>query len=155
MNPSPAAVLLLAAVCATAGCQTRVTNYPMLSHRKLELPATEGFQPQETPVDANAGAIVLLKIPLSLRGVGDEISGRSWPGGPRDVAIDNALKKQPGAIALGDARVSETKFSIPFLFGYSNCTVRGRPVTPVNPEAPAPPTTNTAGAVASAVHSHE
>ena len=120
------ALVALAFVCV--GCQTRVTRYSILSTRAVDVSRMQATNNPATPVDGKAGLLLLGKIPLSVRGVADEVTGRSYGNPHIDRALDRALAKSPGAVALTDVVMYDTQASFPFLWYFRSCTVKGRPV---------------------------
>jgi hypothetical protein len=127
---------LVALLCVCGGCQTRVTGYTLLSTRKVDVSRMETFSKEARPVNGKFTVLALGKIPLSLRGAAYEITGRSNNNWQINQAIDRALDKLPGAVAMADVTLYDTMFSIPFLWEYRSCTVRGKPV--IDPTAPDP-----------------
>jgi hypothetical protein len=133
--PKLIALLALAFVCA--GCQTRVTRYSILSTRQVDVSRMQATNNPASPVDGKAGSLMLGKIPLSVRLLADEVTGRSYGNPHIDRALDRALAKSPGAVALADVVLYDTQASFPFLWDFRSCTVKGRPVV-VPPPATQP-----------------
>ena len=133
--PKLVALLALAFVCA--GCQTRVTRYSLLSTREVDVSRMEIARAAATPVDGRAGSLMLGKIPVSVRGVADEVTGTSYGNAHIDRALNRALAKSPGAVALADVVMHDTQASFPFLWDFRSCTVKGRPVVMPLPAAEA------------------
>ena len=136
--PKLFALLTLACVCA--GCQTRVTRYTILSTRKVDVSRVETVTKGATPVQGSAGSLGVGKIPLSVRGVAHEMTGRSYGNQHLDLALDRALAGSPGAVGMADVVVHDTVFAVPFLWDYRSCRVKGLPlIAPVAPaDAPEP-----------------
>ena len=134
MRRIPIALPLPLVARAAPGCQTRVTSYSVLATRQVDVTRLTPPDAGVAAVEGSTGLAMLGKIPLSTRGLADEVSGRSNGTHLVDQALSRALKKHPGAVALADARVTDTGLSIPFLWEYRSCKVRGRPLL----DTPAP-----------------
>jgi hypothetical protein len=130
----PITLVLLVVCSAAVGCQTRVTRYSVLATRQVDVSRLTAPEADAPAIEGSTGFAMLGKIPLSTRGLADEVSGRSSGTRLVDQALSRALKKHAGAVALADARVTDTGFAIPFLWEYRSCKVRGRPVL----DTPAP-----------------
>ena len=114
-----------------AGCQTRVTHYTMLSTRKLDVSRMDDLAEEPRRAEGKFTVMAVGKIPLSLRGAAYEVMGRSNSNWQIDQAVERALTRSPGAVAMADVVLYDTMVSVPFLWEYRSCTVKGRPVVPV------------------------
>jgi hypothetical protein len=101
------ALILLALLFCMTGCVStqKLGDFTLLSSRNVELSRAGEFRQSSTEVEGKDVRNWLFGIPLK---AGDtDLKG----------AVDAALTKVPGAVAVVDPRFSYRSFRIPFLFG--------------------------------------
>ena len=127
-RPRLASSLQIVAVLALAGfsfgCQHRLTDFTVLSTKNVELSRMDNLQRTGDRVEGEDQKFVIFVVPIGLPDVKE--------------AIDRAIEKHPGAVALADGVLHYKYFYIPFIWGWSSYVVEGTPlVDAASPAAPA------------------
>lgn len=101
-------------VAALFGCTHTVTEFSILSTRKVEPGSLATFRRTLNPVEAEDTIHIVFVIPVELRGH------------DMNVAINKAIDSVPGGVALVDGKIEESKFQIPFIYGVWGYHVEGK-----------------------------
>lgn len=110
--------LVLIATFLLTGCTQRVTDFTVISTKNVDL-NSKSLKRGAERVRGEDPIYMVLIIPIGIK---------------TDLkqAIDNAIEKVPGAVALVDGVVSFSNFYIPFIFGRTTYIVVGTPLIDTN-----------------------
>jgi len=110
---------VLLVMSALVGCTHTVTEFSILSTKKVEPGMLATYGRTANPVQAEDTIHIVFVIPVELRGH------------DMNVAINKAIESVPGGVALVDGKIEESKFQIPFIYGVWGYHVEGKVL--VNP----------------------
>ncbi|OCL84083.1 MULTISPECIES: hypothetical protein [Arcobacteraceae] len=112
-------VLFLSLITITfiTGCTQRVTDFTVISTKNVDLNSKSLKRASERVRGEDPAYMIII-----------------FPTGTTHLkqAIDNAIEKVPGAVALADGVVSFTSFYIPLIFGKTTYVVEGTPLIDQN-----------------------
>ncbi|MDD2507837.1 hypothetical protein [Aliarcobacter skirrowii] len=99
------------------GCTTRITDFTVISTKNVDLNSKSLKRGSERVIGEDPVYIIFF-----------------FPTGVSNLkeAIDDAIEKVPGAVALVDGVVSLNHFYLPFLFGRTAYVVEGTPLIEQN-----------------------
>ena len=101
-------------IVGLVGCTTRLVDFTVISTKNVDLSRAASFQRGKARVEGIDKVHIIIFIPI---------------GGPNmKEAIDRALEKVPGAIALVDGVVYSYAWYIPYIYGQSMFVVEGLPL---------------------------
>ncbi len=105
-------MLLTSAVLIFSGCVTRLGSFSVISTKNIDWSRASEFKRDQKRVEGADTLHIIILIPTKFN-----IS--------MDDAVDNALEKVPGAIALIDAAMSTKMFYLPYVYGFSSYIIEG------------------------------
>ena len=109
-------VIVIAAFLAT-GCAQRIGDFTLVSSKNIDLTRGADFQRSSARVKADDTVPIILGIPVGIPNM--------------KTALDHAIEKTPGAIALTDGVVTQKVFSF-LIFGQMGYEVEGTPLIDPN-----------------------
>ncbi len=103
----------VAVICNIAfyGCTTRLTDFTIASTKTIELSKVPTFKRGGQRTTGKDTAHIIIFIPLGQPNIKE--------------AIDRAIEKIPGAVALLDGVISIRNFYIPYVYGQNSYIVEG------------------------------
>lgn len=110
------ALILTLAVMALilSGCATRLVDFTIISTKNLDLSKAATFQRGGARITGEDVAHIIIIFPTGTPNMKE--------------AIDNALEKVNGAVALVDGVLYSKSFYIPWIYGQSSYIVEGTPL---------------------------
>ena len=105
---------VLLVMSALVGCTHTVTEFSILSTKKVEPGMLATYGRTANPEQAEDTIHIVFVIPVELRGH------------DMNVAINKAIESVPGGVALVDGKIEESKFQIPFIYGVWGYHVEGK-----------------------------
>jgi hypothetical protein len=96
-----------------AGCSQRLIDFTIISSKNVDLSRAAGFKRGDARVDGKDTAYIVLFIPTGVPHI--------------KYAVDNAIDKVPGCVALVDGVVRSTYWTA-LVFGANSVVVEGTPL---------------------------
>lgn len=96
------------------GCVTRLVDFTIISTKNIDLARGADFKRAQTRTEGEDKVAIIIIIPTGTPNIKE--------------AVDRAIEKVPGAIALLDGVVSAKAWYIPYIFGESSYVVEGTPL---------------------------
>jgi len=96
------------------GCATRLVDFTIISTKNIDLARGADFKRGSTRVEGEDGVAIIIIIPTGTPNIKE--------------AIDRAIEKVPGAIALLDGVLTSKSWYIPYIFGECSYVVEGTPL---------------------------
>lgn len=106
------AVAVALALALMSGCVTRLGAFSVISTKNIDWSRASEFRRSANRVEGSDMLQIIIVIPTKFAVTPAE-------------AIDQALEKVPGAVALVDAVLSTSTFYIPYIYGKSGYIVEG------------------------------
>lgn len=106
--------ILALGLLAGAGCTTRFVDFTLISTKNVDLSKAATFRRGTSRTEADDKSYIIIFIPTGTPNLKE--------------AIDRAIEKVPGAVALLDGVVSQGGFYIPYIYGEAWFTVEGTPL---------------------------
>ena len=111
-------LLILASLVGLVGCSTRVGDFTVASTKNIDWSRASEFIRHRERVDGKDERHIVVIIPTGNPSVKE--------------AVDDALHKTPGSVALVDVVIKHDWFYIPYIFGRFRYTVEGHPLIDPN-----------------------
>lgn len=106
-------IAIAIAAFLTTGCANRIGDFRLVTTKNIDLARVADFKRSPVRVKAEDSIPIILTIPVGAPSI--------------ETALDRAIEKTPGAVALTDAVVTEKLFSI-ILYGETSYEVEGTPL---------------------------
>lgn len=106
--------LFLIAAIAVSGCSNRIADFTIISSKNVDMSRGAEFKRSSQRVSGEDVKHIIIFIPTGQPNAKE--------------AMDRAIEKVPGAIALMDGVVTQEFFWIPYIYGQSKFVVEGTPL---------------------------
>ena len=104
---------VLASCLLITGCTHRIGDFTVVSSKNIDMTHVADFKRGATRVKGEDSVPIILAVPAGFPNM--------------KTALDRAIEKTPGAVALTDAVITQKAFSF-ILFGQSGFEVEGTPL---------------------------
>ncbi|HJQ84704.1 MAG TPA: hypothetical protein VKA21_11535 [Candidatus Binatia bacterium] len=116
--------LMLAGIAVLGGCTTRIVDFTVISTKNVDWSQASSLQRAPSRVEGIDMVHIIIFIPTGQPNMKE--------------AVDRAIEKVPGAVALVDGVVYSKGWYIPYIYGRSWFAVEGTPLVQSNRTAGAP-----------------
>ena len=99
---------------AVSGCATRLVDFTMISTKNIDWTHAANFQRAKDRVKGEDEVSIIIFIPTGVPNIKE--------------AVDRAIEKVPGAIALVDGVLTQKSWYIPYIFGKFTYIIEGTPL---------------------------
>ena len=106
--------ILVGSIVLILGCTTRLVDFTMISTKNVDLSHAANFERGKARVQGEDEASIIIFIPTGTPNMKE--------------AIDRAIEKIPGAVALVDGVLTVKSWYIPYIFGKTTYVVEGTPL---------------------------
>ena len=107
-------ILAMAIAVSLTGCATRLIDFTMISTKNIDWTHAANFQRGKDRVQGTDEVSIIIFIPTGVPNMKE--------------AIDRAIEKIPGAVALVDGVVTQKSWYIPYIFGKFSYIIEGTPL---------------------------
>lgn len=108
--------LMIIVLCSISllGCATRLVDFTIISTKNIDLARGADFKRGTSRIEGEDKVCIIIFIPTGVPNIKE--------------AVDKAIEKVPGAIALLDGVVTSKGWWIPYIYGESSYVVEGTPL---------------------------
>ena len=106
--------LAATATLLLSGCTHRYIDFTAISSKNIDLTKGASFERGKARVIGEDSANIIVIIPTGTPNAKE--------------ALDRAIEKEPGAVALLDGVITHSSWYIPYIYGKTTITVEGTPL---------------------------